>query len=197
MRRKLVLLLIVLSLIVIFLPNLGILRRCVSSEKIGTMTREEFFRSLSFRYYGTGEFADELELVNRALDVRSPEQIKNTDLIIPDPESISRLNAKRTMQIKTETSQLLAQNQQHQSLIPTLILLFQLQLLLNQMILPVVVVFAIFILMMRFIRSSKGRATLKTGSYPKREKFIRSNDRILVEFDVTKLDDDGESTSPN
>ncbi|NOZ60826.1 MAG: hypothetical protein GXO74_04010 [Calditrichaeota bacterium] len=189
MRIKMILLLVAMASFVSFGSKITGVHRAKwgKSLTVGAMSRDDFFRQLSERYYGTTEFAEELALVNRALEFRPLEKIKSTDLIIPDQGSIFRLRAKQTMKIALNEKPPMALRQQHQSLNWFVMQLIFFFIGFNQMILPVLAGTVALILLLKLIRAFRVGKPEKSGYVSPATKFAKNSDRILVEFDVTQL----------
>ncbi len=92
-----------ISLSLVLLFNLGDRIFTSAKEKFAQTTkpaylsRTELFQKISLEFYGVADFAEELELVNRGLEIKDVKAINNFDLIIPSRETIERLRVKRSV----------------------------------------------------------------------------------------------------
>ncbi|OQX88608.1 hypothetical protein B6D60_01845 [candidate division KSB1 bacterium 4484_87] len=160
-----------------------------NTATVGEMSHDEFFRRLSQRYYGTTEFAEELALVNRALEFMPLDEIKSTDLIIPDQSSISRLQARQTMNVADDERSPLALRQQHQSLNWSVMQVLLLFIGLNQMVLPLLAGVVALIFLVKLFRAFRNERHREKSAATTTTQFAKNSDRILVEFDVTQLNE--------
>jgi len=58
--------------------------------------RQEFFEKLSKEYYGTANYGEELDNINRTFKI-TESTTEQVDLIIPNFDAINRLKQRRTM----------------------------------------------------------------------------------------------------
>jgi hypothetical protein len=58
--------------------------------------RQEFFKKLSIEYYGVPDYSAELDLINSAV-LLSKQNTAESDLIIPDIESVQRFKQRQTL----------------------------------------------------------------------------------------------------
>lgn len=98
MKKILAISLVMMLLFLLFSQNkiAGVKSALTSSSHSDARQRLEFFEKLSREYYGSPAYGEELDLVNRAVDItRLSSDL--AELIIPSRDAIDRLKARQTL----------------------------------------------------------------------------------------------------
>ena len=167
----------------------GIKNEFLPASDAHYLSRDELFKKLSVQYYGSQDFSEELQLVNKALRIKETRVIKNTDLIIPCYDAIKRLKNKQTvlnLQDQPRENEPDTKNEIAKSKIASYKnLVYNKSSVLEILFLFILISFIIGLF--RFlIRNIFWKKQL---NFPdKNEKTIYSDDRILLDFDISDFE---------
>lgn len=93
--KKVILILIILGLFLLLTSeqNLSFCKKVIGMDlNTEQVERENFFKELSFDYYGSSDYWEELALVNKTWMLQSEK-----DLIIPSLKAVQRLKQKQSL----------------------------------------------------------------------------------------------------
>jgi len=161
--------------------------------------RQEFFKNLSKEFYGVADFAEELELVNRTykLGESSSELV---EIIVPSRNAITMLKQRRTVASihndpDTRVASIRSPVRQEKSAAANLSTRVRLLKGSTGILLVAVILISVVLSLISFVRHRR-RQKVSPLLRLSGEELVMSDDRILVDFDVSRLEDNMPEVKP-